>query len=187
MELIDNPTLINVKNSVLDIAEMLKQDNNDTYLKLIDNWNTINSLFHDFNNNYSWPMRTRDFLKIFYLDEQYETVKSTIRRLKQKGLLKEVDYFVRGPGQKTDINEEGGKTILKNTQSIEGAKFLRKFGIHLHLKENFIYPIIIKYAVNGFDYSIKEYTIRNPHYRIDLYLKQSNLAIECDELGHEHE
>ena len=87
----------------------------------------------------------------------------------------------------TYINEKGAIKILEKTQSIEGAKFLRSVGINIHLKRCFLYKIIIKKILNKIDNPKTEFALKNPRFKIDLYLEKSKLPIECDELGHDRE
>lgn len=189
MELIDKEILNEVKKSIICFAETIKEEKYYFYEVLISNWNLIERLFLEFDINYTWPMSKDDFCSKFDLNKN--KVNSQMHRFTRMGILnKGEDYVIegsRGPGTVTYIFESGAKKTLEKVQSIEGAKFLRKFGTNIHLKKCFLYITIIKYAVKGFDNPIREYTIRNPDYRIDLYLKQKKLAIECDELGHEHE
>jgi len=114
MELIHKDILNEVKSSLLGIAETIKEDKNDFYKTLINNWNVIERLFLDFDNNYSWPMSKDNFLSKFDLNKN--TVNNQMRRLIKRGVLKEgEDYVIEGPGgpmTSTDIYEKGAKKII---------------------------------------------------------------------------
>ncbi len=190
MELIDIGILNKIKSSIFGIAELIKEDQNDSYNIIINNWKIIERLFLDFDNKYCWPMSINTFSSKFDLNKN--KVNSQMRRWQIRGILIEGhDYTIEHEGgqgwRTTYIHEQGAKKVLERMQSIQGAKYLNELGINIHLKKCFLYICIIKYAVRGIDNPKIEYTIRNPDYRIDLYLEQHKLAIECDELGHEHE
>ena len=187
MELIDKDILDKVKNSILNIAGIISEEKRD---RLFENWAIVEKLFFDNCHNYKWPMEKNEFEKTFGFDSE-ETVNTQIRILRLKGNLirgKGGDYFVEGPGgpgTKTYIYKSGAKKILKKLQSINGAKLLQKISINVHLKKCFLFIIIINYAVKGIEDPKKEFLINQPNFRIDLYLKKSKLAIECDEIGHD--
>jgi hypothetical protein len=188
MELIDKETLEKVENYILEFAELIKDENYILHNKLISNWHLIEKLFLDFDVNYSWPMLKRHFARTFGFKEK--NINSILDRLRMKKILvKGVDYVVdrRGPGATYQILESGAKKILEEKDSIEGAKYLfKKYGIEKKLKPNFVILKIIFYSVEGIDDPIKEYNTINSR-KIDLYLNNKKLAIECDEHGHESE
>jgi hypothetical protein len=189
MELIDKEILYKVNKSISNIAEIISEEKRD---RLFENWAIIENLFLDNYHNYKWPMEKNEFEKNFGFDSE-ETVNTQIRQLRLRGNLirgEGGDYFVEGPGgprTTTYIYESGAKKILKKLQSVNGAKLLQKFGINVHLKKCFLFIIIIKYAVKGIEDPKQEFVITQPNFRIDLYLKKSKLAIECDEIGHTYE
>lgn len=189
MEILDKEVLDKVKDVIYEVAESIEKEQNNLYIKLINNWNSIERLFFDFDNNYSWPMSKRDFESNFDLNSG--TITNQIVRYRRRGHLKEgEDYIIKGLGRNgtTYIYESGAKKILEIMHSIEGAKLLTKYGINRRPKKCFCYIAIIKYATKGIDDPKKEFVIPGvQRYRTDLYLKEKKLAIECDELGHEHE
>jgi len=190
MELIDKETLYKVKSSIYEIAEEIKEDKNDLYDKLINNWDTIVRLFLYYDNKYSWPMNKNVFSNKF--DIHIETLNTKIRNLRLEGLLtegKDKDYLIDGRGKTatTDIYETGAQKILERMESIEGAKYLfKEYGINKRVRPCFCYISIIKYAVTNIAEPKREYSTIN-RYSIDLYLLKEKLAIECDERGHDHE
>ncbi|MBU4355492.1 MAG: hypothetical protein L6277_11140 [Desulfobacterales bacterium] len=186
----DNNILINIKESIYQIARIIKEDDNDLSELLVNNWNNLEKIIYDTNIEYNWPMLKNTFLSKFDLKKY--TVESHIKHLYKRGRLRqgeEEDYFVerRGRTSATYITEKGSIKILEKPQSIEGAKYLKKFGINIHLKKCFLYTTIIKHILKGIDNPKTEFVINKPRYRIDLYLEKSKLPIECDEVGHEHE
>jgi very-short-patch-repair endonuclease len=64
----------------------------------------------------------------------------------------------------------------------KGTRFLNKYGIVRFPKPEHLYINTINYAVSGFDIPKKEYKVKD--YKIDLYLINRKLAIECDEHDH---
>jgi very-short-patch-repair endonuclease len=190
MELIDKETLEKVKSSIYEIAEEIKEDKNDLYDKLINNWDTIVRLFLYYDNKYSWPMDKKVFSNKF--DIHIETLNTKIRNLRIEGLLTEgkgKDYFIDGRSSTatTDIYETGAQKILERTDSIEGSKYLfKQYGIYRRLRPCFCYISIIRYSLKGIDNPKREYSTIN-RYKVDLYLLLKKLAIECDERRHDHE
>jgi hypothetical protein len=188
MELINKKVLDKVKNSIFEFSEKIKEDDNDLTNKLISNWDTIERLFFNFDNNYSWPMSKSHFSYNFGFKKT--NVNSIIRRLTIEGvLLKGIDYTIDGNGNMatTHVHESGAKKILEKRNSIEGSKYLfLKYGIKRNIPLCFSYINIIYYTTRGIDNPEKEYSTIN-NYRIDLYLQKNKLAIECDEHDHENE
>jgi hypothetical protein len=186
VEIIDREILDKVKDSIYEIAEEIMEEDSDSNNKLINNWNKIQRLFFDFNNNCNWPMHKNSFMSIFDLNRN--TLNTHIKRLRREGLLKHgADYIIEDDLMTTHIYETGAKKILERMHSIEGAKYLfNKYGINNKVPPCFSYITIIEYAVRGFDDAKKEYSTIN-RYRIDLYLQNKKLAVECDERGHEDE
>lgn len=147
MELLDKQIINKVKEAIYEDAELIKENKNG-YNKLINNWNEIERLFLNFDNNYSWPMYKPDFANRFDLHLGNLT-NQMVRYTKRGALIKGDDYVIEGRGgriTKTNIYENGAKKILGIMQSIEGAKFLNN-----KPKKCLCYITIIKYAVNGLD------------------------------------
>jgi len=192
MELIDNETLQKIKNSIYEFAEQIKHNENQSYNKLINNWNAIDRLFTNYDiPNYNWPMSKNTFIKIF--DVHKENLNSKIKKLREVGLLTEGeghDYIkegTTGPHSGIYIYETGAKKILEITDSIEGIKYLfKKYDIKKRMRPCYCYISIIKVAVNDIDNAKREHSTIDRR-RIDLYLLEKKLAIECDERGHMHE
>jgi very-short-patch-repair endonuclease len=71
-------------------------------------------------------------------------------------------------------------------RSSKARAFLEQEGIpklHINYIEGEILDIIID-AMDGLTTCYKQYPVDG--YRVDLYLKDINLVIECDEMGHEY-
>jgi hypothetical protein len=190
MDLIDNQIISNAKASIQNIANSIKEENKDLSQLIINNFSELEKSIYDTTSEYNWPMWKSTFLIKF--DLKKNTVESHIKQLYKRGRLKygqEEDLFVEGRGRTAAsyINEKGAIKILEKTQSIEGAKFLRSIGINIYLKKCFLYTIIIKNILNKIDNPKTEFALKNPIFKIDLYLEKSKLPIECDELGHDRE
>jgi hypothetical protein len=190
MDLIDNRIISNVKESIQNIASSLYEENKDLSQLLINNFSELEKSIYDATSEYSWPMWKSTFLIKFSLNKN--TLESHIKQLYKRGLLmygQQEDLFIEGNGRMaaTYINQKGAIKILKKTQSIEGAKFLRSISINIHIKKCFLYNTIIKHILRKIDNPKIEFALTRPRYKIDLYLEKSKLPIECDELGHDRE
>lgn len=195
MAIIDNKILNKVKDAIYEVAELIKEEESEKN-KLINNWNKIEKLLSEDNNDYIWPMSKPAFASNFQLN--CGTIGNQIRKWMEEGILKKgVDCIIEGSGGrsgKTLIYESGAKKILikKNTaNSIKGATFLKKY---YESPKCFVFIDLIIYAVKQIDRPTKEYSIakrlnlpKKGDRQIDLYLEIKKLAIECDERGHDDE
>jgi very-short-patch-repair endonuclease len=177
MESINIEGLISIRDSLDRIAEEIKQDRNDLYQMLLEICEEINNLFSD-NDDYSWPMSIDNVCKIFDFN------RNTLNSHKNKYLQKGKDYFTEGSGRTRTLHFEqiGVIKILMHYRTEKGTRFLNKYGIVRFPKEEHLYINTINCAVSGLDICKKEYKVKD--YKIDLYLTNRKLAIECDEHDH---
>jgi very-short-patch-repair endonuclease len=173
--------LISIRDSLFRIAEEIKQDRNDMYQKLLKISEEIDSLFSE-NEDYSWPMSIRDFCNNFDIN------KNTANTHKRKYLTDGDDYFTddTGPDRALHFTKCGALKIFSHCRSEKGARYKRKHGSIISPKEEHLYLNTIKYAMRGFEIPEKEFLVKTvtKNYKIDLYLRNSKLAIECDERDH---
>ena len=92
----------------------------------------------------------------------------------------------RGSPRLIVINKEGAIKIAMKLPNEKAANFLANEGIEKKHKitHESHYIEIIKEAINNLTPAIKQYSVDG--YRIDLYLPELKLAIECDEQGHKN-
>lgn len=139
------------------------------------------------NDDIQWPIPEDELRKIFGCS------RLTARR-KLWNLIEGEDYIKGHPGKKGSqclFKKSGAIKLAKHMRKPSAKNFLRKYG---ETVEN-LSPIetdnliTIINAVEGFTAYETEYYVnyddRYYGYRIDLYLKDLNIAIECDEHGHE--
>lgn len=117
--------------------------------------------------------------------------KSTIENAKRScgsELVEGVD-FIRSSGRPTqafiNFNESGAIKIAEHVRTSEAADFLESKGLkrkHAVKDENYYLGIVIA-ATKGFTRLHKQYGVDG--YKIDLYMPEIRLAIECDERGHQ--
>jgi very-short-patch-repair endonuclease len=81
-------------------------------------------------------------------------------------------------------NETGAIKIARHLRSEKAAIFLEEKGIKSEqkIREEHYYIDIIRAAIRNFTSYKKSFPI--DRYRIDLYLPELKIAIECDEWGH---
>lgn len=177
MESID---LISIRDSLVGIAEGIKQDRDDLYQKLLEICGEIDSLFYQ-SDEYSWPMTISNFCRTFEMETS--TVNSN-----KKYLTKGVDYFVEGSGRNRAacFTKSGALIIFQHSRSERGTRYLKKYGLSLPPKEEHLYINTIKYAMRRFELPKKKILVKTSsnNYEIDLYLENTKLAIECDEHDH---
>ena len=147
---------------------------------------------------YKWPMEQHDVEKLLGLKKN--VLNQKIKRLREKGEFIEgenEDYFKdsskkrpRSPHPYRMITKRGAIKIAKHSIKPKATDFLVKID-HITRPRSRIETdcigIIMK-SINGFTAYETEYYVefdkRYYGYRIDLYLKDLNIAIECDEMGH---
>ena len=173
--------LISISNSLENIAKEIKEDRNDLANKLLEICEQIESLFSE-NDDYSWPMSINNLCKNFDLN------RDTVHTHKRRYLTEGTDYFIEGsrPFRTCYFKRNGALKIFEHSRSEKGIRYLKKFGKSPYPKEEHLYINTIKYAVLGFDIPKKEFLVKtlNKNFKIDLYLKNIKLAIECDEHDH---
>jgi very-short-patch-repair endonuclease len=174
--------LIPIRDSLINIAEEIKQDRNDLYQKLLEICEEIDNLFYE-NDDYSWPMSKNDFCKNFDLND------SSVRTHMRNHLIEGKDYFIEGMGRTKEYYFEkyGALKIFEHSRSEKGIRYKNKHGSSISPKEEHLYINIIKYALMGFDIPKKQHKVKldnNKYKNIDLYLERTKLAIECDEHDH---
>lgn len=137
-----------------------------------------------------WPKSNLQLAKFFGVKEG--TIRSH-QRNHNKELIEGKDFFKKNlgvPNAPTLMTVWSKKGAIKLAhyckRSAKARAFLEKKGIqklHINYIEGEIVDIIID-SMDGLTTCYKEYPIDG--YRVDLYLKDINLAIECDEMGHEY-
>ena len=181
MESLNLKAIIKIRDDILDIAENIKDNDTELYDKLKGISEEIDEINSD-EDNYDWPMPITKFCNLFGLN------RNTVHRHKARYLKRGRDFFTdrMGNTKATCFHKSGAIKILTKYKTDKAAKYLRKQGINIFLKEEHQYLDIIKYAVEGFDNPEKKFRIptSNKNYEIDLYLKNTKLAIECDEHDH---
>jgi very-short-patch-repair endonuclease len=133
-------------------------------------------------DDYNWPIPMSKFCDLFDLGN------GAVRSAKN-GLhfIEGRDYFKDEKGWKQIyLYKTGAIKILRITRTEKGTKYLRKHGTNISPKDEHLYLDIIKYAIQEFDNPEKNFKISttNNNYKIDLYLKNAKLEIECDEHDH---
>ena len=94
-------------------------------------------------------------------------------------------------GKAVYINGSGFKTLIKKSQNINPSK-AEAIAEHPFIKQFVNYEVITMRKEHEYILAIKEtfhyltcYTqFRIDQYRLDLFIKELNLVIECDEYGH---
>lgn len=137
-----------------------------------------------------WPKSNSQLAKFFGVTEN--TLR-THKRKYGKELIEGKDYSLENlgvpnaPTFMTAWSKEGAiKLAHYCKRSAKARAFLENEGIqklHINYIEGEIIEIIID-AVDDFTACYRQYTVEG--YRVDLYLKDINLVIECDEMGHEY-
>jgi len=147
--------------------------------------------------NYVWPMNDSQVANILGI----KNIRSSIRNLMKRSKLicgKDEDYFYGPSIDYPNSNftnrmwtKRGAIKIASHSKKPKAKEFLQKIGVEKKQKsfvETDCIGIIIK-AIDGFtDYQDEYYVEFNKRYfghKVDLYLKDLNIAIECDEIGHE--
>jgi very-short-patch-repair endonuclease len=180
MKTINNEIIISIKNLLSKIAKEIQLNNNDLFHQILNILDEIDDMFSD--DNYTWPMSINKFCRNFDLN------KGTVMTHKRNYLIRGDDFFVEGSGPTKTLclNKCGALKILEHSKSEKGVKYKNKHGIHITPKDEHYYINIIKSALFGLDILKKEFIVKveNKSYRIDLYLQNAKLAIECDENDH---
>ena len=137
-----------------------------------------------------WPKSNSQLAKFFGVKEG--TIRSH-QRNHSKELIAGKDYFRKDlgvPNAPTLMTVWSKKGAIKLAhyckRSSKARAFLEQEGIqklHINYIEGETLDIIID-AVDGLTTCYKQYSVDG--YRVDLYLKDINLVIECDEMGHEY-
>ncbi|MDO9558848.1 MAG: hypothetical protein Q7I89_04085 [Syntrophales bacterium] len=133
-----------------------------------------------------WPV------SIKYLAEIWGLSRESIESIKNKlgsQFIEGIDYkwsLKRGSPKFIVLFKEGAIKIAKKLPNEKAANFLVKEGIekkHKITPESHYIEIIIE-SIRNLTPAIKQYSV--DRYRIDLYLPDLKLAIECDEQGHKN-
>ena len=137
-----------------------------------------------------WPKSNLQLAK--FLGVQEGTIRSH-QRNHSKELIEGEDYFRKdlgvpnAPTLMTVWSKKGAVKLAHYCKrSSKSRGFLEQEGIqklHINYIEGEILDIIID-AVGGLTTCYKQYSVDG--YRVDLYLKDIKLVIECDEMGHEY-
>ena len=137
-----------------------------------------------------WPKSNSQLAEFFGVKEG--TIRSH-QRNHRKELIKDEDLFKKNlgvPSAPTLMTVWSKKGAIKLAhyfkRSAKVTAFLEQEGfqkLHKNYIEGDILAIIID-AVDGLTTWYREYSVDG--YRVDLYLKDINLVIECDEMGHEY-
>jgi very-short-patch-repair endonuclease len=170
--------LISIRDSLKSIAEEMKEDRNDFYSKLLNICEEID-IYFDERDDYEWPMSIDKLCSNFDLND------STVRTHMRRYLTEKVDWYKDHLNMKY-IERSGAIKIFNHSRSEKANRFLKKYGSVLPAKEQHIYINTIKYAIDRFENIKIEYRVNTTvnNYRIDLYLRNTKLAIECDEHDH---
>lgn len=89
-----------------------------------------------------------------------------------------------GKKKMTIISKRGVKTLITGSRLPNSVELANKLGIEVlnpYKEQNTLNYIM---GVFNQEKMIRQYSISNEKYRIDLYFPRYNLAIECDENGH---
>jgi very-short-patch-repair endonuclease len=139
---------------------------------------------------YQWPIRNSDLARILGIKEG--TLRQHQRNYKTE-LVEGEDYWRKDlgvPNAPTLMmvwSKEGAIKVARHCRRSDKARaFLQEMGV---ADQTVFYPEgrlldIIESAMNGFSTCFRQYDIRG--FRVDLYLRDLNIAIECDERDHEH-
>jgi very-short-patch-repair endonuclease len=136
-----------------------------------------------------WPKSNRQLAKFLGVTEN--SLRAHKRRHSRE-LIESEDYTYENlgvayaPTLMTAWSKNGAVKLAHYCRSARAREFLENEGIqklHVNYIEGEVIDIIID-AVEGLTACCKQYTVEG--YRIDLYLRDINLAIECDEMGHEN-
>jgi very-short-patch-repair endonuclease len=133
-----------------------------------------------------WPKPIKELSKILgSTRERITNIKSEL----YDDFIEDIDYkwsSKRGSPKLLVITKEGAIKIAKKLPNEKAANFLAIEGIEKKHKitHESHYIEIIKEAINNLTPAFSQYHIDG--YRIDLYLPDLKLAIECDERGHKH-
>ena len=137
---------------------------------------------------HQWPMRNSDLAQLLGISEI--TLRRHQRNHKSE-LIEHEDYrrmdlgVPNAPTLMTVWSEQGAIKIARHCTRSEKAKsFLQEMGV---ADQTVFFPEgrlldIIESSMNGFSACFRNYNVRR--FRVDLYLKDLNIAIECDEHGH---
>ena len=137
-----------------------------------------------------WPKSNFQLAK--FLGVKEGTIRSH-QRNHNKELTEGEDYFRKdlgvpnAPTLMTVWSKKGAMKLAHYCKrSSKSRAFLEQEGIqklHINYIEGEILDIIID-AVDGLITCYKQYSVDG--YRVDLYLKDIKMVIECDEMGHEY-
>jgi len=174
--------LMSIKDSLINTIKEISQDKSDVSNKLKGVCSEIDKVFMN-DDDYSWPMSIRDFCNNF--DINYRTALTH----RSKYLKEEDDCYFYGSGMFRELyfTKLGALKIFMHSKSEKGIRYLRKHGIANFPKEEHLYMKIIENAINRFDIAKKEFKVPilgEKYKKIDLYLQNAKLAIECDEHDH---
>lgn len=139
---------------------------------------------------YQWPISNSELAKVLGIKEN--TIRSHQRNHK-KDLIEGEDYWgedlgvPNAPTLMTVWSQQGAIKLSRYCRSSGKARdFLQEMGITdpvLFYPEGRLLDII-ESAMNGFSVCLRHYDVKGN--RVDLYLKDLNIAIECDERDHEY-
>jgi very-short-patch-repair endonuclease len=143
--------------------------------------------------NHGWPKTDQELSEL--LGTKPGTIRSRKSVLLKKNELKHgLDFESKtNPKSSKDITlwfEPGAIKIAKELRRFEKARFfLEEYGIRIveKVKMEHHYTDIIVEAIKGFTQYKRSHQVEIKYgeiYKIDLYLPELKLAIECDELGH---
>ena len=137
---------------------------------------------------HQWPMRNSDLAQLLGISEI--TLRRHQRNHKSE-LIEHEDYrrmdlgVPNAPTLMTVWSKQGAIKIARHCSTREKAKsFLQEMGV---ADQTVFFPEgrlldIIESSMNGFSACFRNYNVRG--FRVDLYLKDLNIAVECDEHGH---
>jgi hypothetical protein len=149
---------------------------------------------------YNWPMRQDKLEEELGTDRIRQTMNNLIKsKVLVEGEDKDfyIDHSEPRPGSPrswTFFSKEGAMKIashLRNPKAKHFLKIIKPEGIFFTPKETHFCGII-KNAIKGFTSCEEQYIVKNGYRidqerkRIDLYLKEFKLAIECDEKHHRY-
>ncbi len=134
----------------------------------------------------NWPMTDQQLAEL--LGIQDGTVRQH-RRINKKDLIEGVHYSLHYHDSNSRDQylwlEEGGIFLARHCRQRKAKEFLELLGIAVREKSH-IESDTISIIVNSLDGILHDF--KKEHYvngfRVDLYLPEINVAIECDERGH---